>query len=339
MGELKKLQDEMRDIHLSLQKLEHLPATVQKLEELPATVQTLSEAVAHLTAVVNSFVANPHLPTTSTAVTHSTSSHATPETAVLTPPDPTPSTRVTRLEFPKFSGIEDPLVWLHRCELFFDKSPLSDHEKVSTAAYYMFDVAQLWFKKRLQDGQQFSWAQFKEACNLRFGPPRSINPLGELANLKQNSRDFEDFIDDFQTLLARADNVLYSQQVSLFTAGLDEVLRIDVERMRPVSLDEAINIARDYARKGLLLHHAPPRQPVPSQTPPSCAITVHQQPQSRPPRFHKLSPTEMMERQKLGLCYNCDETWVKGHRCKQQLYMLGFNGEGDDEPFYPPAPD
>nr|GMC63072.1 Aspartic peptidase [Ipomoea batatas] len=35
--------------------------------------------------------------------------------------------------------------------------------------------------------------------------------------------------------------------VNLFTAGLDEVLRIDVERNRPSSLDEAINVAMDYA--------------------------------------------------------------------------------------------
>nr|GMD77104.1 uncharacterized protein LOC109172063 [Ipomoea batatas] len=327
MGDMKKLHEEMRDIH----------ATVQKLEDLPASFHTLNETIAQLTAAVTALVANTPSAPTSTAVTHSTANQATPETAVLTPQNPTPFTRVTRLEFPTFSGKEDPLVWLHRCELFFDRSPLSDPEKVSTAAYYMFDVAQLWFKKRLQDGQQFSWAQFKEACTLRFGPPRSINPLGELANLKQNGRDLVDFIDDFQTLLARADNVLYSQQVNLFTAGLDEVLRIDVERMQPVSLDEAINIARDYARKGLLLHHAPPRQPFPSQTPPSSAITVHQQPQSR--TRQKLSPTEMMERQKRGLCYNCDEQWVKGHRCKQQLYMLGFNGDGDDEPNDPPAPD
>nr|GMC64603.1 retrotransposon protein, putative, unclassified [Ipomoea batatas] len=306
MGDMKKLHEEMRDIH----------ATVQKLEDLPASFHTLNETIAQLTAAVTALVANTPAAPTSTAVTHSTANQATPETAVLTPQNPTPFTRVTRLEFPTFSGKEDPLVWLHRCELFFDRSPLSDPEKVSTAAYYMFDVAQLWFKKRLQDGQQF----------LKRNSKRLV--LSALALLAASTP---------WTLLARADNILYSQQVNLFTAGLDEVFRIDVERMQPVSLDEAINIARDYARKGLLLPHAPPRQPFPSQTPPSSAITVHQQPQSR--TRQKLSPTEMIERQKRGLCYNCDEQWVKGHRCKQQLYMLGFNGDGDDEPNDPPAPD
>nr|GMC74159.1 uncharacterized protein LOC109155092 [Ipomoea batatas] len=320
MGDMKKLHEEMRDIH----------ATVQKLEDLPASFHTLSDTIAQLTTAVNALVANTPSAPTSTVVTHSDANQATPETVVLSPPDPTPSTRVTRLEFPTFSGKEDPLVWLHRCELFFDKSPVSDHEKVSTAAYYMFDVAQLWFSKRIQDNQQFSWAQFKAACTLRFGPPRSINPLGELANLKQNSRNLEDFIDDFQTLLARADNVFYSQQVDLFTAGLDEVLCIDVERNRPSSLDEAINVARDYARKGQLLRFV--RRQFPSPPASGNTITVHQQPQPRPPRIKKLSPTEMLDRQKLGLCYNCDEKWIKGHRCKRQLYMLGIVEEDDHPP-------
>lgn len=100
------------------------------------------------------------------------------------PADPTPPTRFTKVEFPTFDGKSDPLVWLHhRCELFFAKSPHTDHEKVTTAAYYLLDSAQLWYKRRAQDGHQFSWTQFKDACTLRFGPPRSsaitVQPLGQ----------------------------------------------------------------------------------------------------------------------------------------------------------------
>nr|GMC57846.1 eukaryotic translation initiation factor 3 subunit A-like [Ipomoea batatas] len=104
MGNMKKLQEEMRDIH----------AVVQKLENLPASVHTLNEAIAQLTTVVNALVANDHSASTSTTVTHSVANLATPETVVLSPPYPTPSTCVTRLEFPTISSKEDPLVWLHR---------------------------------------------------------------------------------------------------------------------------------------------------------------------------------------------------------------------------------
>lgn len=77
-------------------------------------------------------------------------------------------------------------MWHHCCELFFDRFTHFNQEKVTNAAYYMFGVAQLCYKKRLQDGHQFSWMQFKEAFTLHLGPPRSINPLVELANLKQS---------------------------------------------------------------------------------------------------------------------------------------------------------
>ena len=36
----------------------------------------------------------------------------------------------------------------------------------------------------------------------------------------------------------------------------------------------------------------------------------------------------MEERKKLGLCYNCDEKWILGHRCKSaKLFLLDFIDE------------
>nr|GMD47278.1 Transposon Tf2-12 polyprotein [Ipomoea batatas] len=152
--------------------------------------------------MVNTFFTSQSI--TTTAVTSSLGTQAAPETTLPQPVDSAPLTRFTILEFPTFDGKRDPLIWLHRCELFFEKSQHSTHVKL---------------------------------------------------------------------LLVQADNVLYSQQVSLFTADLDEVLRIDVKRLRPGSLDEAINIARDYARKLSLLRHTPSWRSFPPPTPPSSAVT------------------------------------------------------------------
>lgn len=33
--------------------------------------------------------------------------------------------------------------------------------------------------------------------------------------------------------------------------------------------------------------------------------------------FQKIPPAQMEERRKRGLCYNCDEKWHTGHKCKQ----------------------
>ena len=37
----------------------------------------------------------------------------------------------------------------------------------------------------------------------------------------------------------------------------------------------------------------------------------------------RLTPTQMDERRKKGLCYNCDEKWAVGHKCKiAKLFLL-----------------
>ena len=37
----------------------------------------------------------------------------------------------------------------------------------------------------------------------------------------------------------------------------------------------------------------------------------------------KLSPKQMLERRRKGLCYNCDESWTMWHKCKaMKLYFI-----------------
>ena len=36
----------------------------------------------------------------------------------------------------------------------------------------------------------------------------------------------------------------------------------------------------------------------------------------------RISPAQMEERKKKGLCYNCDEKWAPGHKCKSAMLFL-----------------
>ncbi len=37
----------------------------------------------------------------------------------------------------------------------------------------------------------------------------------------------------------------------------------------------------------------------------------------------RLTPMQMFERRKKGLCYHCDERWSVGHKCKSmKLYLM-----------------
>nr|GME05949.1 N-alpha-acetyltransferase 35, NatC auxiliary subunit [Ipomoea batatas] len=55
-------------------------------------------------------------------------------------------------------------------------------------------------------------ASFGLYSRLCFGPPQSNNPIGELVNLKQRSQHADDYISDFQLLLAWADSMKHYGQ-------------------------------------------------------------------------------------------------------------------------------
>ena len=116
------------------------------------------------------------------------------------------------------------------------------------AAFHLNGEAQLWFYKAKQEGAGMNWETFTEQCHLRFGPPMSLNPLGELANLKQ-IETVEEYQREFQSLLAQTTELTTKQQISLFTAGLLEGLRLEVELQEPTSLGAAMNLARTYEKK------------------------------------------------------------------------------------------
>jgi len=46
---------------------------------------------------------------------------------------------------------------------------------------------------------------------------------------------------------------------------------------------------------------------------------------SAPLKIQKLTRDEMVERQLKGLCYNCDEKYLPGHKCKKQNIFMAIS--------------
>ncbi|PPD92340.1 hypothetical protein GOBAR_DD10705 [Gossypium barbadense] len=95
----------------------------------------------------------------------------------------------------------------------------------------------------MEEEANLDWGRFKEYCNMRFVPPMSNNPLGELVNLRQTGI-VEESQHQFQSLLARTANLKHQQQVNLLTTGLVEELRSDTEMQQAENLEVVINMAR-----------------------------------------------------------------------------------------------
>jgi hypothetical protein len=247
--------------------------------------------------------------------------------------------RFQKMDFPKFDGKSDPLIFINRCESFFHQQRIVEEEKVWMASYNLDDAAQLWYIQVQRDEGTPSWRRFSELLNLRFGPPLRANPLGELAACKRTGSVL-DYQERFEARLQRAGQLSESQKVQLFTAGLQPPLSLDVEIHNPQSLAVAMSLARKLelrdqcaAPQGAALR-PPQRGLLPTPVKP-LALTA---PPPRAPapadgrQIKRLSQAEMEERRRLGLCFNCNDKFGRGHnRVCQRLFLVDLAEDEEEE--------
>jgi hypothetical protein len=153
----------------------------------------------------------------------------------------------------------------------------------------------------------------------------------------------------YNAVLCHTDDDLSSRQkAKLFVGGLPEHIRVDVEMRHPPNLQTTMYYARAFERRAVTyqaLSAAPQRGPRPSPRstlsvlPPGPVALMAgtpggsaPAPATAPSRFRCLSLTEQQERQCKGLCFNCDEPYVRGHVCQRLFYLHNDDYVGDVAP-------
>jgi len=154
----------------------------EALKSLQATVEANAKAIASLTA-------------------DRTSSSGTKQGSGEHHNDRPP--KFQKMDFPKYDGTKDPLIFINRCESYFHQQRIMEEEKVWMASYNLDDEAQLWYMQVQTDEGTLSWRRFTELLNLRYGPPLRSASLFELADCRRTST-VNEYQDRFQALLARA---------------------------------------------------------------------------------------------------------------------------------------
>jgi hypothetical protein len=248
--------------------------------------------------------------------------------------------RPHKLSFPTYDGKEDPLPWINRCEQFFRGQMTPEHDQVWYASYHLTGTAQQWYMRLTQDKVVTDWAYFARCVNERFGPPTRRNPLGELAALRKTGT-VDDYMERFLALVARAGTLDERQQVNIYTAGLLEPLKTDVELQDPQDMEMAMSLARAYERRLAVIVDSnkstasqPTHRPLALKAPMTPATPTpsnNASPTTLARPFKRLTLEEMAARRQAGLCFNCDEPFSRGHKCKLLFDITAINSYDTDD--------
>ncbi|GAV65420.1 RVP_2 domain-containing protein [Cephalotus follicularis] len=180
-----------------------------------------------------------------------------------------------------------------------------------------------------------NWVQFLGALQLRFGPSEFDDPRGKQAKLYQRST-VADFQNHFQELSNKAPSISEDFLVSLFISGLKPKLMRELLVAQPSTLLQTMAMAKLYEEKymhfqssfknswGKTSTTAPAISGVKFAHSPS-APTIQVSSSLIPVK--QLTPAELKVRRDKGLCYNCDDKFRPGHKCKSKFFLLLVNDE------------
>ncbi|KAK6140363.1 hypothetical protein DH2020_025894 [Rehmannia glutinosa] len=175
-----------------------------------------------------------------------------------------------------------------------------------------------------------------EVVSSRFEELKEAKIIGEFNKLKHTG-SYAEYVDKFEELHAcmmMLNNGVYTEDyfIASFISGLSEESQAFINMFEPTTLHQTIELGR----KQLCTMEAIAKK-VKAPTKPSFGASVNnedfefntipppkpQYPSSSKPPLKLLSSSEMVARREKGLCYNCDETFTFGHRCKNRVtYMI-----------------
>jgi hypothetical protein len=248
-------------------------------------------------------------------------------------------------DFPRFDGKTDPLLFINKCESYFRQQRKLAEEQVWMASYNLEGITQHWYIQLQEDEGTLSWSRFRELLNLRFGPALRSVPFFELTECRRTDT-VEEYSNRFQELLPRAGRITEEQRVQLYTGGLLPPLSHAVRILNPGNLNTAMSLARQVEQMELAKIQAPakpgargllpppPPRPAPQALPaPQAPLALLAPPVGAAPARgdgpRRLSPEEMADRRRQGLCFNCNEKCSRGHNrfCRRIFFLDGVEIE------------
>ncbi|XP_058725452.1 uncharacterized protein LOC131596726 [Vicia villosa] len=234
-------------------------------------------------------------------------------------------TTTMKLDIPRFNGT-DPLGWIFKINQFFDYHMTPEDQRLRIASFYMEGEALGWFQWMHSNNMLLSWSAFLQAIESRFAPSLYKDPKGALFKLCQTS-SVKEYQAQFESLANRIIGLPPPFYLSCFISGLKPAIRREVQAFQPLSLTQAIHLAKLQEEKYMDRTPFPaksfqPAAPTTGSSSSSFKPSITVNPPKPPTPIKRLSPDELQARREKGLCYNCDERFHTGHRCRRLFHLL-----------------
>lgn len=147
-----------------------------------------------------------------------------------------------KLDVPQFDG-QDPLGWIFKIIQFFDYQCIPDNERLTIVSFYMEGLTLCWYQWMNRNDLMTSWPAMLQALKARFAPSFYDDPHDALFKLQQKG-NINDYLFEFERLANRTVGFAYPFLLSCFISGLILELRCEVQVLQPLSLPQAIALAK-----------------------------------------------------------------------------------------------
>ena len=249
--------------------------------------------------------------------------------------------KVRYADIPTFSG-GDPEIWLRKVEQYFRAYPANDLEKLRIASSYLEDKAARWFCYKDDRVGFKSWADFKDQLYRHFGL-KPYQAYGRIFQLRQ-SGTVDELLADYLALASYIPELCEATAINALTKALKPYIRKEVRKMKPKTTDELFEfaleaeeiaqddreVAHDKGGTRTLLMR--------SDSSTKVETTTNKNAGGRSRRLN-LTAEEFAQRKAQGLCFQCNDKFTPGHRCKKDLrvhivmHKSEEESDGDSETF------
>ncbi|XP_057803459.1 uncharacterized protein LOC131018771 [Salvia miltiorrhiza] len=223
---------------------------------------------------------------------------------------------VHRIDFPKFNGT-NPRGWILKCNTYFKLTAAMPDENMIQLSVHNFEGKALQWLQNFGCENLFSitWEQFMDVVAARFEDLNEGMIVMEFKNLKQVGT-YEEYVEKFEELracLLLSNRMTYSEEYSSasFISGILEELQGLMLLFKPKTLIEAIEIG-NFTNQ-VTSYKRPERGGTTNK--------LNNQGNSKTP-VKILTAAEMAVRREKGLCFNYDEKFFAGHKCKHKSFYM-----------------